>query len=70
MLGEYLTGALSARPPILFLWFGLRCGGKTNLRVKCQAPREIGFARALTAQHPDTRSDRSTGVCRENGVLK
>ena len=24
--------------------------------VKCQTPREIGFARALTAQHPATRS--------------
>ena len=40
--------------------------GKTNLRAKCQAPRERGFDRALTAQHPATRSERSTGVCREN----
>ena len=42
--------------------------GKTNLRVKCQTPSESGFARALTAQHPVTRSDRSTRVCRENGA--
>ena len=52
---------------------GLRLGvanptpGKTNLRVKCQTPRESGCARALTAQHPATRSERSAGVCRENG---
>jgi hypothetical protein len=36
--------------------------GKTNLRVKCQTPRVSGFARALTAQHPATRSDRSTAL--------
>ena len=28
------------------------------------------FARALSAQHPATRSDRSTGVCRENSERK
>ena len=33
-----------------------------NLRVKGQTPRESGFARALTAHHPATRSERSTGV--------
>ena len=38
------------------------------LRVKCQTPRESGFARALRAQHPATRSDRSTRVCRKNGA--
>ena len=54
--------------------FGLRLGqptqllGKTNLRVKGQTPRESVFARALTAQPPATRSDHSTGVCRENGA--
>jgi hypothetical protein len=51
------------------LWLGVAnpTPGKANLRVKCQTPRESGFARALTAQHPATRSERSTGVCRENG---
>ena len=29
--------------------------------------RMVPFARALAAQHPDTRSERSNGVCRVNG---
>ena len=39
-----------------------------NLRVKGQTPRESGFARARTAQPPATRSDHSTGVCRETAL--
>ena len=41
--------------------------GKTNLTVKCQPPRESGFAHALMVQHAVSRWDCSTGVCRVYG---
>jgi hypothetical protein len=43
--------------------------GKTNLRVKCQTPRESGFARTLTAQHPAKRSENSTAGYTASGKI-
>ena len=53
MLGEYLTGALSARPPILFRQFGRRRGG-----LRCRLRRGGRGLRRLRACHVGLHCDR------------